>query len=101
MPTVTRRRNGIVRVPKLWVDAAAEAFFDLQAKGGGSITIPLPLKSFPYPKIRTALLAIYPQKFVPLFFKVGVISAPGAGSRFWFELPTALPRQTRSPFLSP
>jgi len=78
MPTVTRRRNGIVRVPKLWVDAASEAFFDLQAKGGGSITIPLPLKPFPYPKIRTALLAIYPAKFVPLFFKVGTINAEGS-----------------------
>lgn len=78
MPTVPRRRNGIVRVPKLWVDAATEAFFDLQAKGGGSITIPLPLKPFPYPKIREELKAIYPQKFVPLFFKVGVISAEGS-----------------------
>ena len=76
--TIPRRRNGIVRVPKLWVDAAVEAFFDLQAKGGGSLTIPLPLKPFPYAKIRTALLAIYPQKFVPLFFKVGVISAEGS-----------------------
>lgn len=72
------RRNGIVRVPKLWVDAASEAYFDLQSKGGGSITIPLPLKPFPYPKIREALLAIYPEKFVPLFFKVGVISAEGS-----------------------
>jgi len=76
--TFPRRRNGIVRVPKVWVDAAVEAFFDLQAKGGGSLTIPLPLKPFPYPKIRTALLAVYPQKFVPLFFKVGVISAEGS-----------------------
>lgn len=72
------RRNGIVRVPKLWVDAATEAFFDLQAKGGGSLTIPLPLKVFPYPKIREALLAIYPAKFVPLFFKVGTINAGGS-----------------------
>jgi hypothetical protein len=75
--TIRTRRNGIVRVPKLWVDAAVEAFFDLQAKGGGTLTIPLPLKPFPYPKIRTALLAIYPQKFVPLHYKVGVISANG------------------------
>jgi hypothetical protein len=72
------RRNGIVRVPKLWHDAATEAFFALQEKGGGSITIPLPLKVFPYPSIRAKLLAIYPDKFVPLYFAVKPISAGGS-----------------------
>lgn len=72
------RRNGIVRVPKLWHDAATEAFFALQEKGGGSITIPLPLKVFPYPKIREKLLTVYPDKFVPLYFAVKPISAGGS-----------------------
>jgi hypothetical protein len=72
------RRNGIVRVPKLWHDAATEAFFALQEKGGGSIVIPLPLKVFPYPSIRAKLLAIYPDKFVPLYFAVKPISAGGS-----------------------
>ncbi len=30
--------------------------------------------------------------------KVGVESQPGAGARFWFELPTATPRRSRPPF---
>jgi len=74
------RRNGIVRVPKLWLDAAVEAFDTLLPGGGGQMMIPLPLKAFPYPKIREGLLAIYPEKFVPLFFKVGPISAEGSTS---------------------
>lgn len=72
------RRNGIVRVPKLWHDAATEAFFALQEKGGGSITVPLPLKVFPYPSIRAKLREIYPDSFVPLYFAVKPISAGGS-----------------------
>jgi two-component system sensor histidine kinase/response regulator len=30
--------------------------------------------------------------------KVGVESEPGAGARFWFELPTVAPRRTNPPF---
>lgn len=33
--------------------------------------------------------------------KVGVISAPGAGARFWFELPTLATVQSRPPFQPP
>ena len=33
--------------------------------------------------------------------KLGVISAPGAGSRFWFELPTAARPATTHPFSGP
>jgi hypothetical protein len=80
MPTVTRRRNGIVRVPKLWLDATVEAFEAMAGKtaSGTSMVIPLPLKVFPYPKIREALKAIYPQKFVPL--TVVNSAGPGLGS---------------------
>jgi len=72
------RRNGIVRVPKQWVEAAAGAFFELQEKGGGKLTIPLPLKVFPYAKIREALKPIYPSRKVPLYFRVAPISAGGS-----------------------
>jgi hypothetical protein len=72
------RRNGIVRVPKQWVEAAAGAFFELQEKGGGKLTIPLPLKVFPYAKIREALKAIYPSGKVPLHFRVAPINAGGS-----------------------
>lgn len=74
------RLNGVVRVPKLWHEAATEAYFTLLAGGGGQMMIPLPIKSFPYAKIREALFGIYPAKFVPLFFKVGPISAEGSTS---------------------
>ena len=30
--------------------------------------------------------------------KVGVISTPGSGAKFWFELPSSLPRPTTHPF---
>lgn len=80
MAVIRRRRNGLVRVPKLWLDATVEAYVTLDNAGGGKIIIPLPVKSFPYARIREALKPIYPDKAIPLYFSVGMMSAEGSTS---------------------
>jgi hypothetical protein len=79
------RRNGIVRVPKLWVEAAVEAFGALKKQSGNaSLVLPLPVKALPYPKIREALKTLYPEKFIPLTVMIsagaGLSGAKGSAS---------------------